>query len=251
MEVRTAAVDQHSSIATVIPNAAWRMIHALNTLRDERGRILVKGFYQGAAKPTKEELAYLAKNRWDPKDWEATYGTKLLVRGSRRTRLMEHLYRSTCTIDGIWSGYTGEGHKTVNPAVAHAKVDFRLTPGQRPDAIYRKLLAHLRAKGFSDVRVEKHSVFEPGATSVTAPISRAIIQATKEVYGKPPNILPWMSGSSTTWYFTRVGTPAVGGPGVGWTGERIHAPNENIRLADARNAIKATAAMILNFRPWS
>jgi acetylornithine deacetylase/succinyl-diaminopimelate desuccinylase-like protein len=247
LEVRTAAVDQHSSLATVIPNAAWRLIHALNTLRDEEGRILIKGFYDGAQRPTPEERAYLAKGTWDPRDWEATYGTKLLVKGKRSERLMEHLYRSTCTIDGIWSGYTGEGHKTVNPAVAHAKVDFRLLPGQRPEAVYKKLLAHLRAKGFSDVRVEKHSVFEPAGTSLTSAISKAIIAATKDVYGKPPNVLPWMAGSSTTWYFTRVGTPAVTGPGVGWTGERIHAPNENIRLADARNAIKATAAMILRF----
>jgi len=248
LTVRTAAVDQHSSIATVIPNAAWRLIHALNTLRSENGRVLIKGFYARAHnRPTKGELAYLRKNTWDPKDWEATYGTKLLVEGSRQKRLLEHLYRSTCTIDGIWSGYTGEGHKTVNPAVAHAKVDFRLVPGQRPEAVYRKLLAHLRSKGFRDVEVEKHSVFEPAATPVTARLSQAIVAAMKEVYGRPPNILPWMSGSSTTWYFTRVGTPAVGGPGVGWTGERIHAPNENIRLADARNAIKATAAMIRSF----
>ncbi|TLZ52504.1 MAG: M20/M25/M40 family metallo-hydrolase [Methanobacteriota archaeon] len=151
-------------------------------------------------------------------------------------------------LDGIWSGYTGAGHKTVNPAVAHAKLDFRLVPGQRPEAIYRKFLRHMRAHGFADIKVEKHSVFEPAGTPVTAPISQAVIAATKQVYGKAPSIFPWMAGSSTTWYFTRVGTPAVGGPGVGWTGERIHAPNENIRLADARNAIKAVAAMILNFR---
>lgn len=248
MTLRTAAVDQHSSLATVIPNAAWRLIHALNTLRDEEGRVLIKGFYDGAQKPSREERSYLRDNTWDPKDWEATYGTRLLVKGSRSQRLMEHLYRSTCTIDGIWSGYTGEGHKTVNPAVAHAKVDFRLLPGQRPESIYRKLTAHLRAKGFRDVKVEKHSVFEPGATPVTSGLSQAIIAATRDVYRRAPNILPWMSGSSTTWYFTRVGTPAVGGPGVGWTGERIHAPNENIRLSDARNAIKATAAMMMRFR---
>jgi len=247
LTVRTAAVDQHSSIATVVPNAAWRLIHALNTLRDANGRILVKGFHDGAQKPTKEELAYLKRNTWDPKDWEATYGTKLLVQGSRFDRLKEHVYRTTCTIDGVWSGYTGEGHKTVNPAVAHCKVDFRLLPGQRPEAIYKKLLAHLKAKGFKDVQVEKHSVFEPGASSVQAPISQAIAAAMKQVYGREPNMLPWMSGSSTTWYFTRVGTDAVGGPGVGWTGERIHAPNENIRLTDARNAIKTDALMIAEF----
>ena len=158
-----------------------------------------------------------------------------------------HVYGNTCTIDGVWSGYTGEGHKTVNPAVAKAKLDFRLIPGQRPDAIFRKLVAHLKAKGFKDVQVEKHSVFEPGASPVTSRIAQAILAATKAVYGREPNVFPWMAGSSTTWYFTRVGTPAVGGPGVGWTGQRIHAPNENIRFADARNAIKTTAAMIVEF----
>jgi acetylornithine deacetylase/succinyl-diaminopimelate desuccinylase-like protein len=249
LSVRTAAVDQHSSFATVIPNAAWRLAYALSSLRGNDDRILIKGFYDGAhSKPTKEEAEYLQKNTWDPKEWESTYGTKLLVKGSRSDRLMAHLYRSTCTIDGIWSGYTGEGHKTVNPAVAHAKVDFRLVPGQRPDVIYRKLLAHLKAEGFGDIEVEKHSVFEPAASPVSSSISRAIIAATKEVYGRPPHLLPWMAGSSTTWYFIREGTPAVGGPGVGWIGERIHAPNENIRLADARNAIKTTAAMMLRFR---
>ena len=248
LTVRTAAVDQHSSFATVIPNAAWRLAYALTSLRGDDDRILIKGFYDGAHnKPTKEEVGYLRRNTWDPKEWESAYGTKLLVKGSRSDRLRAHMYRSTCTIDGIWSGYTGEGHKTVNPAVARAKVDFRLVPGQRPDAIYKKLLAHLKAKGFGDVEVEKHSVFEPAASAVTSSISRAIIAATKEVYGRAPNILPWMAGSSTTWYFIREGTPAVGGPGVGWIGERIHAPNENIRLADARSAIKTTAAMILRF----
>ena len=247
LTVRTAAVDQHSSIATVVPNAAWRLIHALNVLRDASGRILVRGFADGAQKPTKEALAYLRKNTFDPKEWESAYGTKLLVKGTRLERQKAYIYGTTCTIDGIWSGYTGEGHKTVNPAVAHCKIDFRLLPGQRPEAVYRKLLAHLRAKGFGDVAVEKHSVFEPGATPASAPIAQAIVAATKHAYGREPSVFPWMAGSSTTWYFTRVGTPAVGGPGVGWTGQRIHAPNENIRLADARNAIKATAAMILEF----
>lgn len=247
LSVRTAQVDQHSSLATVLPNAAWRLIAALKVLRNERGRILIPGFYAGAHKPTKEELAYLRRNTWDPKEYGKTYGTRVAGGRTRFERLKSHVYGTTCTIDGIWSGYTGEGHKTVNPAVARAKLDFRLLPGQRPDAIYRKLLAHLRAKGFRDVQVDRHSVFEPAATPLSADISQAVVAALREVHGAEPNLFPWMSGSSTTWYFTRVGTPAVHGPGVGWTGSRIHAPNENIRLADARKAIKVLAATMLNF----
>src|SRR5207244_4658992 len=111
-----------------------------------------------------------------------------------------------------------------------AKLDFRLLPGQRPDAIFDRLVAHLQTKGFSDVKVEKHSVFEPAASSISERLPQTILAATREVYGTEPNVFPWSYGSSTTWYFTRMGTPAPHPPGVGYQGSRAHAPNEQIRI---------------------
>jgi acetylornithine deacetylase/succinyl-diaminopimelate desuccinylase-like protein len=246
LEVRTADVDQHSSLAAVIPNAAWRLIAALRSLRADNGKILIDGFLDGVPPPEREMLRFLRKNTSDPLTYKEEYGAREVFGGNTRfARLKRAAYGTTCTIDGIWSGYVGQGHKTVNPAVAHAKLDFRLLPGQRPDAIFDKLVGHLRAKGFPDVRVEKHSVFEPAACSISERLPQAILAATREVYGTEPNVFPWSYGSSTTWYFTRLGTPAPHPPGVGYQGSRAHAPNEQIRLEDARRAMKTAAGMLM------
>lgn len=246
LEVRTAAVDQHSSLAAVLPNAAWRLIAALRTLRDERGKVLIEGFMDGVPPPDPEMLRCLRRNTSDPLAYKDAFGATEIYGGrTRYQRLKRFMYGTTCTIDGIWSGYTGEGHKTVNPAVARAKLDFRLLPGQRPDAIFDKLVAHLRAKGFGDVKIEKHSTFEPASSSIHERLPQAILTAAREVYGVEPLVYPWSAGSSTTWYFTRVGTPAPHPPGVGYDGSRYHAPNEHIRLEDARRAMKAAAGMIM------
>ena len=246
MECRTADVDQHSSLATVIPNPAWRLIAALRTLRNEGGKILLPGFMDGVPPPDPEILRYLRRNTFDPLVYKDTYGVRDVMGGrTKYQRLKRHMYGTTCTIDGVWSGYTGEGHKTVNPAVAHAKLDFRLLPGQRPDATFDRVVAFLQSKGFGDVKVDKHSVFEPASSSIRERLPQAILAAVREVYGTEPNVFPWSAGSSTTWYFTRMGTPAPHPPGVGYTGSRAHAPNEHIRLDDARRAIKSMAGMIM------
>ncbi|TLZ60280.1 MAG: M20/M25/M40 family metallo-hydrolase [Methanobacteriota archaeon] len=244
--VRTAKGDQHSSLAAILPNAAWRLIAALRTLRSENGKILIEGFHDGVIPPDPEMLRYLRKNSADPLRYKEVYGVSEVFGGrTRYQRLKRFMYGTTCTIDGIWSGYTGDGHKTVNPAVAHAKLDFRLLPGQRPDAIFDKLVAHLRNKGFADVSVDKHSTFEPASSSIRERLPQAILAAVREVYRTEPLVYPWSAGSSTTWYFTRVGTPSPHPPGVGYDGSRAHAPNENIRLADARQSMKAIAATIM------
>jgi succinyl-diaminopimelate desuccinylase len=212
----------------VIPNAAWRLIAALRSLRSESGKILIDGFLDGVPPPDPEMLRYLRKNTSDPLSYKDDYGAREIFGGrTRYSRLKRAAYGTTCTIDGIWSGYMGPGHKTVNPAVAHAKLDFRLLPGQRPDTIFDRLVAHLRAKGFSDVKVAKDSVFEPAACAISERLPQAILTATREVYDMEPNVFPWSYGSSTTWYFTRMGTPAPHGPGVGYQGSRAHAPNDS------------------------
>jgi acetylornithine deacetylase/succinyl-diaminopimelate desuccinylase-like protein len=145
------------------------------------------------------------------------------------------------------AGYTQEGVKTINPAVAKAKIDFRLIPDQQPEDILEKLRAHLREGGFDDVDVEHKASFESASTPISSAIGRALIQGCEDVYARPPNVFPWSIGSGPTSFYTKVGTPTGTAPGVNYTGSRIHAPNEHIRLADARNAIKAVASAILAF----
>ncbi len=246
--VRTAAIDQHSSLAAALPNPAWRLIAALNTIRNSEGRILIPEFYDNAPEPTEEELVYLRKSRFDPIMYKETYGASEVLGGDTPfDRLLQLVYGTTCNIDGFYSGYIGEGSKTVNPAYAKVKLDFRLLPGQRPGAVLGNLRKHLRHHGFRDIEVEDLGSFEPAGTPLSSRIGQSLFAAFREAYGRDPNVLPWSAGSSSTWYYTSVGTPAAAGPGVGYQGSKIHAPNEHIRLQDARRAIKATAAMMLEF----
>jgi acetylornithine deacetylase/succinyl-diaminopimelate desuccinylase-like protein len=246
LRVRTAAVDQHSSLAASLPNPAWRLLEALRVIRDSRGRVLIPGFYDGVPRPTREALGLLRKNPFDPRAWQKAYGVTEVFGGKTRLgRLIAYCYNPTCNIDGIVSGYTGPGSKTINPAHAAVKLDFRLVPGQRPLRILSALKAHLRRKGFGDIEVIQHSTFEPGASPVSSLIGQALMAACQDVYGRPPAVFPWMGGSSSTFFYTSRGTPAALPPGVGYSGSLIHAPNEHIRLEDARRAIKAFAALML------
>jgi acetylornithine deacetylase/succinyl-diaminopimelate desuccinylase-like protein len=246
LRVRTAAVDQHSSLAASLPNPAWRLLAALRTIRDARGRVLIPGFYDGVPRPTREALDLLGRNPFDPRAWQKAYGVTDVFGGKTRLgRLVAYCYNPTCNIDGLVSGYTGPGSKTINPADAAAKLDFRLLPGQRPLRILAALKAHLRRKGFGDVQVIQHSTFEPGASPVSSRLGQTLIAACRDVYGRAPAVFPWVGGSSSTWFYTSRGTPAALPPGVGYSGSLIHAPNEHIRLEDARRAIKAFAALML------
>ncbi|MGH7265267.1 MAG: M20/M25/M40 family metallo-hydrolase, partial [Candidatus Rokuibacteriota bacterium] len=248
LRVRTAEVDQHSSLASVLPNPVWRLLAALRAIRDDRGRVLVPGFYDGIAKPTREGLEHLRRNPFDPAVYRKTYGaTDVFGGGTRLGRLKAYVYNPTCNIDGIYSGFIGDGSKTINPAHAKVKLDFRLLPGQRPQRILGSLRAHLRRKGFRDVEVIPHSIFEPGASPISSRLGRTTLAACREVYARAPAVYPWIGGSSSTWFYTSRGTPALLPPGVGYSGSRIHAPNEHIRLADARRAIKGFAALMMLF----
>jgi acetylornithine deacetylase/succinyl-diaminopimelate desuccinylase-like protein len=244
--VRTAAVDQHSSLAASLPNPAWRLVDALRTIRDARGRVLIPGFYDGVPRPTADALAMLRRNPFDPRAWQKAYGVTAVFGGSTRLgRLVAYCYNPTCNIDGLASGYIGPGSKTINPATAIAKLDFRLVPGQRPQRVLAALRAHLRRKGFGDVQVIQHSTFEPGASPISSRIGQSLIAACRDVYRREPAVFPWMGGSSSTWFYTSRGTPAALPPGVGYSGSLIHAPNEHVRLEDARRAVKAFAALMM------
>jgi acetylornithine deacetylase/succinyl-diaminopimelate desuccinylase-like protein len=245
--VRTADVDQHSSLAASLPNRAWRLLDALRPIRDARGRVRIPGFYDGIARATREAMALLRRNPLDPRAWQKAYGVTRAFGGKTRLgRLVAYCYTPTCNIDGLGSGYTGPGSKTINPAQATATLDFRLLPGQRPGRILAALRAHLRRHGFTDVEVMPYSTFEPAASPPSSRISQALMAACRDIYGRAPAVFPWV-GSSSTWFYTSRGTPAALPPGVGYSGSLIHAPNEHIRLDDARRAVKAFAAMMMLF----
>jgi acetylornithine deacetylase/succinyl-diaminopimelate desuccinylase-like protein len=184
----------------------------------------------------------------DEAETAKTYGiTEFLGNVHGLDYKLRHLFQPTATIDGLSSGYEGQGPKTVLPAKAMAKVDFRLVNDQDPDDIERKLRAHLDNHGFSDIKIINHGGEHPARTPVTDPFVQVTKEAVRQVYGDEPLLVPNMAGTGPLYPFvTTLGLPTTD-CGIGYPDAAIHAPNENIRTEDFRKGTKAIAALLGRF----
>jgi acetylornithine deacetylase/succinyl-diaminopimelate desuccinylase-like protein len=125
-----------------------------------------------------------------------------------------------------------------------AKIDFRLVNNQDPHDIERKLRAHLDKHGFSDITITNLGGEHPARTPVTDPLVAVAAEACRIVYGREPVVTPTMAGTGPLYPFvTTLGLP-VADIGIGYPDAAIHAPNENIRLADFLAGTKGIAALL-------
>ncbi len=250
LEAQTASLDCHSGLGgSLIPNAAWRLVWALGTIKGPDERIRIPGFYDNARPATARDLAYLATQPDQSAELLETYGVAGFLRGMTGGEELRRaaVFEPTATINGLTSGYQGPGAKTVLPAQATAKIDFRLIPDQTPEEIVPLLRAHLDAEGFPDVQVRYLAGVKPARTDPDHPFVQLSIQAAADVYGQPPIVEPLIGGSGPLHPFIHeLGLPVVTS-GCGHPHSRVHAPNENIRIPDFINGIKHTARIITRF----
>ena len=139
--------------------------------------------------------------------------------------------------------------KTVIPAKASAKIDFRLLPNQEPPDILAKLRAHLDQQGFSDVQVTQlGGMMWPVKISPDHPFIELYNQTAEAVYGKATLNEPMVGGSSPVYAFAApLGDIPVVFAGVGYDENRTHSPNEHVRLVDLLNAARQFARMLDGF----
>ena len=140
------------------------------------------------------------------------------------------VFEPTCTICGLTSGYQGPGSKTVLPARASAKVDFRLVPDQTPEQVLEQLRPHLDAEGFADVQITDLGGEAPARTDPDDPFVALVVRTAEPVYGSPMQLVPMMGGSGPNYPFIHFLNVPVVTAGAGYPGTLAHAPNENIRL---------------------
>jgi acetylornithine deacetylase/succinyl-diaminopimelate desuccinylase-like protein len=246
LTVETAIRDLHSAWGGIIPNAAWRLVWALNTLKDEDDHILVDGMMDHVRQPTEDELARLAALPFDEEQEREGFGFSDYVRGLTGVDLLvKHFYEPTCTICGLKSGYIQEGLKTVLPYAAMAKVDFRLVPDLTPALVLELLRAHLDRRGFQDIGVTLRGGLMPARSPLDAPFVQACVAACEATYGEEPIIYPTSPGSGPLYALSRQ-TPAVMA-GVGNADSRLHAPNENVYLQDYFEGIRFVGELIRRF----
>lgn len=247
LTVETMARDAHSGSAHILPNAAWRLLRALETLKDPDERIRIHGFYDNVLPPSPGDLEMLAAMPDEEADLRATYGVTDFVRGLRGSALKRAVFEPTCNIQGLTSGYQGPIDKTVIPARASAKLDFRLVPDQDPVDIFGKLRRHLDREGFEDVQVLSYGAMWPWKMSAENSLVALAARTGQEVYGVPSLLSPMGGGSSPAYAFAGpLGIPVVTA-GVGYSKNQTHAPDEHVRLRDFLNAAKHIARIVGGF----
>lgn len=250
LSVKTIAYDAHSGVGgSLLPNAAWRLVWALASLKDPNERILLPGHYdyaQPASLRDLELLSALPENEPFIRDqFEIPQGGFL---GGKQTTGLEWrrraVFEPTLTICGFESGWQGPGAKTVLPSEAKCKIDFRLVPDQDPDDVHRSLRAHLDAQGFSDVHINYLGGQKPARVSPDHPLVKLAAETGAEVYGKPAVIVPIVGGSGPMWWFSGFLGMPITSPGIEYPGVRVHAPDEHIRLDDFMRGTRHLARLL-------
>ena len=241
LRARTMNRDAHSGGATYLPNAAWRLIDALKTLVDKNGRILIDGFYDDVRPPTDAELASVRALPFEAEDKKRIHAiNEFAWQRDEAEASRAAIFEPTCNICGIWSGFTGTGTKTVIPAEATAKVDFRLVADQDPARIAKVLRAHLDRNGFTDIDARSKEGTRPYRGRLDDPVVRAAKAAAEAAFGTEAFLIPTSGGTSPMWQVCGKRKLANVTLGMGHPGSGAHAPNENILLDNYWRALRAT-----------
>jgi acetylornithine deacetylase/succinyl-diaminopimelate desuccinylase-like protein len=239
LRVKLLAFDQHSGYASIYPSAAAYMIAALASLRDPDMNVKIEGFYDKAIKPTEADRQMMARIDPEVDKRKKLVGFDKLVRDVKPDQVIEQmLFLPTCNIAGVASGYQGPGSKTVLPADAMAKLDFRLIPDQDPDEVRQQLRRHLDRHGFDKIEILEGEGEKPARSDPNSAIAKTVIDSVREMHGEPV-LWPFMPATGPMHpVVSALGVPTVLPVGVGRPDNRIHAPNENIHVADYISTIR-------------
>jgi acetylornithine deacetylase/succinyl-diaminopimelate desuccinylase-like protein len=233
LRIKTANQDVHSGLGgSIFPNAAWRMVWALESLKGPDEHIRIDGFYDDVKPVSAHNRELMAKLPDSAEEYKNRYGLTGFIKGLTGgiDLRIEEVFTPTCTICGLTSGYQGEGSKTILPSIARAKLDFRLVPDMQPEKIIPLLRAHLDKYGFPDIEIVDLGSEAPAMTDPDDPFVKLVVEEARAVYGQPMQIVPMSGGSGPNAIFKKTLNIPIVSAGVGHPGAQAHAPNENMRL---------------------
>jgi acetylornithine deacetylase/succinyl-diaminopimelate desuccinylase-like protein len=246
------AHDLHSGMfGGVVHNPANALAELIAGMHDENGRVTLPGFYNKVRALSQEEHEEFARLPANESDYIEQTGVPSLYGEAGFTANERTGARPTLDVNGLLSGFTGEGSKTVIPAWAMAKLSMRLVPDQDPKKVHKELLSYLEQKAPKDIRWElKALAGNPASISDrNNPGVQAMAKALETVWGVQP-------------YFKREGgsIPVVGDMqrllgvesvicGFGLPGDNVHAPNEKQNLPTWYHGIDAYIHFFMNLKP--
>ena len=244
LDLRGTKTDLHSgSFGGAVANPAFVLAQILAQMKDRSGRVKIPGFYDAVRPLTDAERAEWKKLPFNETKYRKEIGAPRLT-GEKGYTVFERVWgRPTFEVNGMLAGFTGEGAKTVIPAVAMAKVSMRLVPDQEPDTIARLFEEHIRkvTPKTVELKVTRMHGGKPWMAAFDNPFVRAAGRAIERGFGKAP-VFNREGGSIpvVSTFQEELGLPSVLF-GVGLPDENAHAPNERLDLGNFHNGIIASA----------
>jgi acetylornithine deacetylase/succinyl-diaminopimelate desuccinylase-like protein len=246
IDVQGPAQDLHSgSYGGAVVNPAMALARILATFHDADGRVAIPGFYDKVREWPAAVRTQMQGLPFDEEHFRAETGAPALG-GETGYTVLERLWtRPTCEVNGLLSGYTGEGAKTVLPAKAMAKVSCRLVPDQDPADIERLMKAHVTKvapKGVTVTVTHLHGG-RPWRAELNGPLFDAARRALAAAFGREPVITGEGGSIPVVGDFDRIlGTP-VALIGFGLPGENAHAPDEWMSMENFTKGMRAIATL--------
>lgn len=228
LRIKGLDTDIWSGRAQTVKSPVWRLIQALTTIFDQdTGRVLIEGWYDNWLEPDEDDMRFLREeaDAFDREEYKRQLGATHLSTDDDLELLKGAHYGASANICGLQAGYTGEGSKTIVPAEAMAKLDFRCPPKLEPSVQFEKLKSHLIKHGFDDIEVILHNARKnPYKTPAREAISQATFRAAEQVFGTQPVV---HGVSIQGLIMLAIPHPAVLS-GFGAPDNNLHAPNENM-----------------------
>jgi succinyl-diaminopimelate desuccinylase len=246
LRLRGPRQDLHSgTFGGAVTNPANTLVELLAALKDKDGRVQVPGFYDDVLPLTDDERKQFRSLPMTDDQFMTPLGVSGMFGEAGFTSLERRWARPTCDINGLTSGYQGEGAKTVLPAKASAKFSFRLVPNQNPHKIgasLRKLLEARLPPGIEMELVDHHGA--PGVVvSLDSPYMRAAAAAIEAGFGRAPVFIREGGSIPIVTTFTQQLGADVLLLGWGLNDDNTHSPNEKFSLDDYHRGTLASAQL--------
>jgi acetylornithine deacetylase/succinyl-diaminopimelate desuccinylase-like protein len=236
--LRGPSRDLHSGIfGGSVENPAMALAHILAQCRDKYGRVTIPGFYDGVEKLSAYERKQFARLPFKESEYRKLLGVPELFGERGFTPDEQRSARPTFEINGLTSGYQGEGSKTIVPAWARAKITARLVPNQVPRKVIQSVVKHLKKICPPTVRMEiKHGHgAEPYLVSPTGPQAQAALCALKAAFGREPVLMREGGSIPIVNDFKKILGADTLLLGLGLPDDGAHSPNEKFDLDNFAN----------------
>jgi len=244
VEVQGPNRDLHSGVyGGAVDNPANVLADIISQLKDDNGVIQIKGFYDNVMDLTDEDRKAYKKLPFDEEEYKEKLGLKTLNGEKGYTTLERTSARPTLDVNGLWSGYQGEGAKTVLPSKAGAKISMRLVPDQDPKRVAELFTKQVNslAPDTVTVNITEHHGGHPAITDLSFYGLQAAANAFNEVYDKEPLFTREGGSIPIVADFQKVlGAQSIL-MGFGLNSDAIHSPNEKFALKDFYRGIQTSA----------